>query len=143
MKFFDWLNENPWLLLIGILLLCLRCSSTPVKADTLKYSNEVQIAKNDIDTAIDCKSQLDPDKCKQAIITIKKTLDKGITISEKKDNQIVAVQEKNESLEQDSKDLFWLRAKIGMFVLGIIVIILLYFFGGKILEIAMKSVKPV
>ena len=28
-KLFDWLNDNPWLIVIGIILvLCLRCSST-------------------------------------------------------------------------------------------------------------------
>ena len=76
-------------LILGIILFCLcmwflKCSSTPVKVDTLKYSNEVQIAKNDIDTAIDCKSQLDESKCKKAVEQIKKTLDKGIEISKKK-----------------------------------------------------------
>lgn len=138
--FFD--NLILFLIIFCLSMWFLKCSSTPVKVDTLKYSNEVQIAKNDIDTAIDCKSQLDESKCKKVVEQIKKTLDKGVTISEKKDNQIVAVQEKNESLEQDSKDLFWLRAKIGMFILGLIVIILLYFFGGKILEIAIKTIKP-
>ena len=135
-------------LILGIILFCLcmwflKCSSTPVKADTLKYSNEVQIAKNDIDTAIDCKSQLDESKCKKVVEQIKKTLDKGIEISEKKDTQIIKVQEKNESLEQDSKELFWLRAKIGMAIAGVIAAILLYFFGGKILEVALKTVKPI
>ena len=56
-KLFDWLNDNPWLIVIGIILvLCLRCSSTD-RADTIRLQERSETALEQLDRAEkDCQT---------------------------------------------------------------------------------------
>ena len=63
MKLFDWLNDNPWLILIAIILAaCLRCSSTD-RADTIRLQERSETTLEQLDKAEkDCQTN----DCKQA-----------------------------------------------------------------------------
>jgi len=108
--FFDWLNEKPYIILgvcILIFWLC-NCQSTQ-QADSAKHEIQVEQAKDDIDTAIDCKVQIDPVRCKKAVEKAKNTMDEGVKLNEKKDSTIDTVQKENIVLKEkaDDWDTMW------------------------------------
>lgn len=55
MALFDWLNDNPWLILLAIILTaCLRCSSTD-KADTVRLHERSEATIEQLDRVVkDC-----------------------------------------------------------------------------------------
>lgn len=134
LEFFE--NQNLWWLVIIICLVSSRCSSTP-QIDTVKYSSEIQQAKNDIDTSIDCQAQLNPKKCKKTVKRIKENLDRGLELAEKKDNENLSIKETNKelSVKADKWDTlifyFWC-------IIGIILLIVVGRFAWKYRSIILK-----
>lgn len=89
MKLFDWINENPWLILIAVILtLCLRCSTTP--QTTIDIQNKAVEAEKAIDTGKNgCKSL----QCQDAMQRSKDYIRDSMDTIKSRDTQINDLQE--------------------------------------------------
>lgn len=127
MKFFDWLNDNPWLILIAVILtLCLRCSITP-EASTIRLQERSKTVLNDLDAATnDCLTQ----ECKDRMTRAKEFVKDSIDIAIEKDAQI---QTKQKQIDNQSfytslgKGVVW--GAVSLLVIG-----LLFIFRNQILN---------
>ena len=134
-KLFDWLNDNPWLIVIGIILvLCLRCSSTD-RADTIRLQERSETALEQLDKAEkDCLTS----DCKQAIKQAKELIKDSRTALSDKDSEIAEVKEEIQENE--------IYTDIGKFIVwGFIAVILclaLWIFRKQIFDL-IKLARPV
>jgi len=135
LKFFDWLNDNPWLILIAIILAaCLRCSSTD-RADTIRLQERSETTLEQLDKAEkDCLTT----DCKQAIRQAKELIKDSRTALSDKDSEIAEVKEEIQENE--------IYTDIGRFIVwGFIAVILgliLWIFRKQIFDL-IKLVRPV
>ena len=133
-KLFDWLNDNPWLIVIGIILvLCLRCSSTD-RADTIRLQERSETTLEQLDKAEkDCITT----DCKQAIKQAKELIKDSRTALSDKDSEIAEVKEEIQENE--------IYTDIGKFIVwGFIAVILgviLWTFRAQIFNL-IKLVRP-
>ena len=134
-KLFDWLNDNPWLIVIGIILvLCLRCSSTD-RADTIRLQERSETTLEQLGKAEkDCQTN----DCKQAIKQAKELIKDSRTALSDKDSEIAEVKEEIQENE--------IYTDIGKFIVwGFIAVILgviLWTFRAQIFNL-IKLVRPV
>ena len=132
---FDWLNDNPWLILIAIILvLCLRCSSTD-RADTIRLQERSETTLEQLDKAEkDCLTS----DCKQAIKQAKELIKDSRTALSDKDSEIAEVKEEIQENE--------IYTDIGKFIVwGFIAVILgviLWTFRAQIFNL-IKLARPV
>ena len=135
MKLFDWLNDNPWLILIAIILAaCLRCSSTD-RADTIRLQERSETTLEQLDKAEkDCQTN----DCKQAIKQAKELIKDSRNALSDKDSEIAEVKEEIQENE--------IYTDIGKFIVwGFIAVILgviLWTFRAQIFNL-IKLVRPV
>lgn len=134
-KLFDWLNDNPWLIVIGIILvLCLRCSSTD-RADTIRLQERSETTLEQLDKAEkDCQTN----DCKKAIKQAKELIKDSRNALSDKDSEIAEVKEEIQENE--------IYTDIGKFIVwGFIAVILgviLWTFRAQIFNL-IKLVRPV
>ena len=134
-KLFDWLNDNPWLIVIGIILvLCLRCSSTD-RADTIRLQERSETTLEQLGKAEkDCQTN----DCKQAIKQAKELIKDSRNALSDKDSEIAEVKEEIQENE--------IYTDIGKFIVwGFIAVILgviLWTFRAQIFNL-IKLVRPV
>ena len=134
MKLFDWLNDNPWLILIAIILAaCLRCSSTD-RADTIRLQERSETTLEQLDKAEkDCQTN----DCKQAIKQAKELIKDSRNALSDKDSEIAEVKEEIQENE--------IYTDIGKFIVwGFIAVILgviLWTFRAQIFNL-IKLVRP-
>lgn len=135
MKLFDWLNDNPWLILIAIILAaCLRCSSTD-RADTIRLQERSETTLEQLDSVIeDCSTT----ECKQAIKQAKELIKDSRTALSDKDSEITEVKEEIQENE--------IYTDIGRFIVwGFIAVTLclaLWIFKKQIFDL-IKLVRPI
>lgn len=134
MRFFDFVNDNPWLLLLAcILALCLRCSSTD-RADTVRLQERSETTLEQLDKA---ESQCLTDDCKTAIKQARELIKDSLDTLSGKDSEIDQVRDEIKENE--------LYTDIGrFFVWGAIIVIigtLAWVFRDNILAL-IKVVKP-
>ena len=135
MRLFDWLNDNPWLILIAIILAaCLRCSSTD-RADTIRLQERSETTLEQLDKAEkDCQTN----DCKQAIKQAKELIKDSRNALSDKDSEIAEVKEEIQENE--------IYTDIGRFIVwGFITVILgviLWTFRAQIFNL-IKLVRPV
>ena len=135
MRLFDWLNDNPWLILIAIILAaCLRCSSTD-RADTIRLQERSETTLEQLDKAEkDCQTN----DCKQAIKQAKELIKDSRNALSDKDSEIAEVKEEIQENE--------IYTDIGKFIVwGFIAVILgviLWTFRAQIFNL-IKLVRPV
>ena len=126
MKIFDWINENPWLILIAIILtFCLRCSATP-EASTIRLQERSVSVMGDLDKASnDCKT----DECKESLKRAKELIKDSLEIAIDKDSQI---QDKQKQIDNQS---FYTTIGRGVVwgVISLLIIGLLFIFRNQIL----------
>lgn len=133
-KLFDWLNDNPWLIVIGIILvLCLRCSSTD-RADTIRLQERSETTLEQLGKAEkDCQTN----DCKQAIKQAKELIKDSRNALSDKDSEIAEVKEEIQENE--------IYTDIGKFIVwGFIAVILgviLWTFRAQIFNL-IKLVRP-
>ena len=133
-KLFDWLNDNPWLIVIGIILvLCLRCSSTD-RADTIRLQERSETTLEQLGEAEkDCQTN----DCKQAIKQAKELIKDSRNALSDKDSEIAEVKEEIQENE--------IYTDIGKFIVwGFIAVILgviLWTFRAQIFNL-IKLVRP-
>ena len=126
MRFLDWLNENPYILLIAIILtFCLRCSATP-EASTVRLQERSVSVMDDLDKASnDCKT----DDCKESLKRAKELIKDSLEIAIDKDSQI---QSKQKQIDNQS---FYTTIGRGVVwcIVSLLIIGLLFMFRNQIL----------
>ncbi len=134
-KLFDWLNDNPWLIVIGIILAaCLRCSSTD-RADTIRLQERSETTLEQLDKAEkDCQTN----DCKQAIKQAKELIKDSRNALSDKDSEIAEVKEEIQENE--------IYTDIGKFIvwgfIAVILCLVLWIFRKQIFDF-IKLVRPV
>jgi hypothetical protein len=128
MRFLDWINENPWLIVIAIILtFCLRCSSGP-EASTIRLQERSVSVINDLDLATnECLTQ----ECKERMTRAKELIKDSLDIAIEKDS---IIQQKQKQIDSQS-----LYTSIGRGVvwgaISLLIIGLLFIFRNQILTI--------
>lgn len=132
---FDWLNDNPWLILIVIILAaCLRCSSTD-RADTIRLQERSETTLEQLDKAEkDCITN----DCKQAIKQAKELIKDSSTALSDKDSEIAEVKDQIQENE--------IYTDIGRFIvwgfIAVILCVILWIFRKQIFDL-IKLVRPI
>ena len=144
MKFFDWLNQNPyWMLIISILIICLRCS-TPQQT-TIDLQNQAQKTEAAIEQGVTgCKSL----ECQDAMRRSKDYIKDSLETIKNRDSQIADLQNDNQKSKAEIKELEkevapWRKIKRTFYftIIALVIGAIIYFFKDTIFTLIKTALK--